>query len=336
MPAPGSQQFTLFQTGKEATSGTLVAATRQWYPDGTGIINIDPMLAFHGGNRGTRTRTAYASQKGIAVNLSYRSHPDVGVAWDELPIILNQADGGTVGSGASANKTWTWAPAQAAAPTNAVSHSIEVGDDVQAYKFEYGMARSFTLSAARDGMTQLSVDWFARQPTKGAMAAVAPNSAVRIPGALWMPIFATSQANLNSGGTATNFLLDWQVQVTTGLEPRYYQDGTMYFGQAVASQPLNADITLHVESTALAISEFYDKWMARTVDFLRLKAIGPVLGSGNYSASLDFALLYNSVKPIASEVDGVNVYEITAQSVYDTAWTQSMGGTVVCSGTAIP
>jgi hypothetical protein len=47
-----------------------------------------------------------------------------------------------------------------------------------------------------------------------------------------------------------------------------------------------------VESTALAVSEFYDKWLAQTLDFIRLKATGPTLGASNYSAQIDLPVLY--------------------------------------------
>ena len=33
------------------------------------------MLALHGGNRGTRTNLAYATSKGMAVKLAYKSRP---------------------------------------------------------------------------------------------------------------------------------------------------------------------------------------------------------------------------------------------------------------------
>jgi hypothetical protein len=332
--APGSQLFSLFQTGKETTKGTAVAATRQWYPDGTGIIEIDPMLAMRRGNRGTRTQLAAAATRGVAVNLSYRSNSDIGVAYDELVFALNFAGGGTAGTGASADKSWTWA-AGGTATTNPQSYTIEVGDDVQFWEFEYSQARAFTLSAAVGEMTQLEMDFFARQPTKTTKTSLSANTAVRIPGNLWKPSFGTAQAELGTATPVTNFLLDWSAEITTGLTPRFYQDGNAYFGQSAESIPVSGIVTLHVESTSQAVSQFYDKWYAQTMDFLQLKATGPTLGSSTYSAALQFALIYTDVKPIASEQDGVNIYEITAETAIDSTWGQSMGGTVVNSIAAL-
>lgn len=325
---PGSQLYALFQTGKEATAGTSVAATRQWYPDGTGLINIDPMLALHEGNKGVRTPLNAVTSKGVAVEIPYRSNAEIGVSWNELVFPLNQAGGGTAGSGSSADKTWTWA-AGGTATTNPQAYTIEVGDDIQFWEFEYAQMRDFTLSASKDGLTQLEANWFARQPTKVTKTSLSPNTDVRIPGYLWKPSFAHAQSALGTATAQSNFLVDWSASITTGLVPRFYQDGLAYFGQSVESMPVDAEITLHVESTALAVSEFYDKWYAQTMDFMQLKAIGAAIGGGTYLAALQFALIYTDVKPISSSDEGVNLYEITARAAYDATWGQSMGGTVV-------
>lgn len=329
---PGTQLFTLFQTGREASPGTAVAATRQWYPDGTGVINIDSMLAEHGGNRGVYNPLSYHTSQGVGVTLNYRSLQEMGVAWDELPFVFNQVGGGTASSGTAVDKTWTWAAGGTAAMTPK-SYTIEAGDDVQFYEFEYGQMRDFTLSAAADGLTQLEANWFARQPTKTTKTSLTPNTALRIPGLLWSPTFATAQSGLSGGSAQATFLIDWSWKVTTGLIPRFYQDGLAYFGQSVQTA-ISGEISMTVESTSTAVSQFYDKWNpggTPTLDFIQLKATGPTLGSSNYSATLQAAVNYTKVSPIGAESDGVNLYNVTARTVYDSTWGQSMGGTIVCS-----
>ena len=103
---------------------------------------------------------------------------------------------------------------------------------------------------------------------------------MRIPGYLWMPRFAATQAGLAGAQDTLNFLQDFSITHQTGLVPRYYQDGLAYFGQSVEALPQTATVTLHVEATALAVSEFYDKWAAQTVDFMQLKATGPIIAAG--------------------------------------------------------
>ena len=81
-------------------------------------------------------------------------------------------------------------------------------------------------------------------------------------------------------------MLGWELNVQTGMVPRYYQDGTKDFGQSVEAADLKATLTLRVEATAQAVTQFYDKWRAQTVDFYQVKAIGPIIAAAvNYSAS---------------------------------------------------
>lgn len=333
---PGTQIFTLLQTAREVTAGTAVAATRQWYPDGTGVINIDSMLAEHGGNRGVYNPLAYHTSQGVGVTLNYKSLQEMGVAWDELVFPLNQAGGGLTGSGASADKTWTWAAGGTAAMTPK-TFTIEAGDDTQFFQFEYGMMSDFTLSASKDNLTQLEANYFARQSTKVTKTTLTPNTALRIPGLLWKPRFATAQSGLAGASDQSNLLVDWSWKVTTGLVPRKYQDGLTYFGQH-AQTAISGEINLTVESTAVAVSQFYDKWNVGgtpTLDFIQLKATGPTLGTTAYSATLQAAVNYTNVQPIGSEDNGVNLYSVTARTVYDSTWGQSMGGTIVCSIAAL-
>jgi hypothetical protein len=334
--APGTQIFTYWQQGKESTAGTTVAATRQRYGQGSGEVTFDDMLALHRGNRGTRTQLAYATSKGVAVQLNFQSDSEIGVGYDELPIVFSQLDGGNSAVGGAADKTWTIAPSQTGANSQE-SYTIEVGDDIQEFEFGYCQMSDFTISAAKDGMTTIQENWFARQPVKSTKTALSANTHVNIPGFLWAPKFATAQSGLSGASETLNFLQDFSVQHQTGLTPRFYQDGLAYFGQSVEALEQTATVTLHVESTALAVSEFYDKKRAQTVDFLQLSTAsrGPSLGGSNYAATLQYALLWTDVKLIASVDQGVNIYEITGQSVIDPTWATNFSGIFVCALTAL-
>lgn len=331
----GTQLFTTFTLGKETSAGTSVATTREFYPDGTGQFELDTMLSLYRGNRGTRAQLVGGIEKGLLARAMYRSNPEIGLGYDELPIVFSQIDGGNTGSGAQADKTWTIAPSMTGANSQE-TFTVEVADDVQAWEMEYGYLPEFTISWAQDGMTQLEAPWTGRQWTKVTATSVAANTAVRIPGYLWKPRFAAAQADLSGGSDVANFLLDASIRHQTGLVPRFYSDGNKYFGQTVESLEQKAELTMHVESSSTAVSQFYDKWRAQTVDFVQFKATGPALGGSNYSAQLQYAVLYTNVKPIASEQDGVNIYEVTAETVYDSTWATYFGGSFVCSIAALP
>ena len=333
---PGTQLFSYLQLGKESTPGTAVPATRMLYPDGTGLWGLDRMRTRHdSANRGTRTNITHATQQGVIVRIPFSTASDVGVSFDELIYPFSQLKGGQTGSGAGADKTWTFTPPQTGA-NNQEAFTAEYGDDIQNYEAEYCQASDWTLSFGVDDLTQLQMNLFGRQSTKSTKTAVAANNGVKIPGYLWTIKFATAQSGLTGASVVSNFLVGGSLNVQTGLVPRKYNDGLAYFGQSVEAAALRGTLTLQVESTAQAVSQFYDKAAADTVDFIRLKATGPALGSTNYSAQIDMAVSYDDPEVIGAETDGVNLYNVTAQLVYDPTWTNSIVGTVVNSLAAIP
>lgn len=330
---PGTQIFTYFNVGKETTRGTPVAPTRKLYAEGTGVLDVEPSLNFHEGeNRGVRTRITRATQQAEDVNLkaSFAS----GVGYDDLVVPFSQLKGGVTGTGAGADKTWTFTPSMTAL-NNPEAYSIDVGDDIQNWRIQYGMMKSFKLTSALGEVTGLDMEWFGQRAIKTAKATPADNSAVKIPGDLWTVKFATTAAGLTGASVQTNFLIDWELEVMTGLVWRHYMDGNLFGGQHVETD-IAGTLNMTVESTALAVSEFYDKWLAQTLDFIRLKAQGPVLGSTFYSAQIDVPVLYSKVEPIGAEDEGINLYKIAANLAYDTTSAASIAPVIVNSLAALP
>ena len=311
---PGTQIFTRFNVGKETTRGTPVAPTRVMYGEGTGVLEPDFGLNFHTGeNTGRRYRTRRVTSQAEDVNLRFRTVE--GVAYDELVVPFSQLKGGATGAGAGADKTWTFTPSATAA-NNPEAYSVDVGDDVQNWRVQYAMCRSWKLAAARGDVTSLEMDMFGQRAVKTAAAAPTGNQGVKIPGDLWTIKFAANIAGLTAASIQTNFLLAWELEVITGLKWRHYMDGNLYGGQHVETD-IAATLSMTVESTALAISEFYDKAAAGTMDFLRLRATGPALGASNYGAGVDMPVLYDVPAPISGEEDGVNLYTVTAHLADD-------------------
>jgi hypothetical protein len=331
----GILPFTYMQLGKETVAGTAVAATRMLFPDGSGMINVDRMQALTGGNRGTRSNIVRATQMGIAVTLPFKTAADVGIAFDELPIMGSQLKGGVTGSGAGADKAWAFAPSQTGANAQE-SYTVEVGDPTQEFEVEYCQASGFKLSAARGGLTQGEIDWFGRQPTKSTKTAVAATNSVKIPGYLWKVRFAATQAGITGASDVTNFLRSYALDVQTGLTPQFYLDGNAYFGQSQESQNIGGTIELVIDSNAQAITQFYDKSVADTVDFIQLLATGPTLGSSTYIAKLQMAVLYEEPEIISGDIDGVNTYKVVGHIAYDPTWAQALTMDVTCSLAALP
>jgi hypothetical protein len=334
MVAPGTQVFTYVNFGKETTRGTPVAPTRQFYADGTGVLTVDPNLNFHESeNTGSRGRIRRATQQSLDVALKIAT--STGVSYDDMVLPLTQLLGGMTGAGGAADKTWTCTPLMTAA-NNPESFSFDVGDDTQNFRVEYGMMKSWKLSAARGDVTAFEAELFGQDVAKVAKAAPAANVGIKIPGDLWTVKFAATKAGLPGASVVSNFLLDWELEVQTGLKWRHYMDGNLFGSQHVETD-IGGTLSMTVESLALAVSEFYDKWMAQTQSFVRLKAQGPVLGGSFYSLQFDLPVIYSNVEVISEEEDGVNMYRIEANLSNDPVSTfANIYAILVCSLAAIP
>lgn len=330
---PGTQVFTFANFGKETVRGTPVAPTRQLYNEGTGVLAFDNGQNFHTGeNAGVRTRIRRVTRQTEDVTLKLGTVN--GVGYDDLVLPLSQLKGGLTGVGGAADKTWTCVPSMTAA-NNPESYSFDVGDDVQNWRCQYTMLTSWKLSSAIGDITQLSANAFAQRAVKTAKASPAINSAVKIPGDLWTIKYAATLAGLPGASINLNHLLDWDLEVQTGLVWRHYMDGNLFGAQHVETD-ISGTLSMTVESTALAVSEFYDKHVADTMDFIRLKATGPTLGGTAYSAQIDLPVFYAEPEPIAAESDGVNLYKVKANLAYDGTSAQSIGLVVVNSLAALP
>lgn len=327
----GTQIFTYANFGVESTRGTPVAPTRQFYAEGSGLIEPNFGLNFHEGeNTGVRLRTRRATSQSEDVAWNVRTVS--GVGFDDLVIPFSYLKGGVTPTGALADRTWTFTPSWTAA-NSPNAYSIDAGDDTQNWRVQYAMAQSFKLSAALGDVTQLEMSGFGQRAVKGSKATPSANSAIKIPGDLWTIKFAANIAGLGAASVQSNFLIGWELDVQTGLKWRHYMDGNAYGSQHIETD-IAATLTMTVESTSTAVSEFYDKAVAGTMDFLRLKATGTTLGSSNYSAQIDMPVLYEVPKIISGDDDGVNLYEVTAHLAYD--GTNGIIPVIVNSLTALP
>ena len=91
-----------------------------------------------------------------------------------------------------------------------------------------------------------------------------------------------------------------------------------------------------LESSAYAISEFYDKWLSQTLDYVRLRNQSTVVLGGSFpSLQFDFAISWSKVEPIAAERDGINLYKIKGR-ITDDMVNPMISPTLVCSLAAVP
>jgi len=332
---PGVQTFTRVAFAKETTKGTPVAPTRRFYGAVTGNFDLGQDWRYHEEeNRGVRTRPSRTPTQ-VREFPQFKLADIDGVGYDDLIQVASAGiRGGQTGTGAGADKTWLFT-AQNTGSNAYEALTADVGDDVQNWRLQYVQPSRLRLFTEFGGLTRLEADLFAQRAIKGAATTPAEISSVKIAASLWTVKFATTFAGLPGASVQTNFLRTFSLEWMPGLKARFYADGNLYFGQTVETD-LAGKLTLETESTALAVSEFVDKYTGGTTSFVRLKALGPALGASNYSAQVDLPILWEEPKIIASADDQVNLYTVTGKIAYDPTATKSLEATIVSSLSAIP
>jgi hypothetical protein len=330
----GTDVFTRVNLAKETVHGTPVARTRRWYGIAAGNLDIGDQWNFHENeNRGQRVRISAHAPTQVRGAPTLKFQDTQGVGFDDLVQLWSAGlQGGRTGVGGSADKTWTFTQ-QLTASHAYESLAADVGDDVQNWILQYVMPTRWKFSSPFGDLCHFEADCFAQQAIKGAASAPAEVNPIMIDSDLFTLKFAASFAGLGGAAVNLNFLRSWDFEYNTGILPRFYQDGTLFLGQHIEGD-ISGTLSMEVESTALAVSEFVDKYRAGTIDYVRLKNTGPVLGGTFYSLQLDMPVYWDQPKPISSNDNGVNLYTVTGRQAHD--GTNGLVVTLVCSLAAIP
>jgi hypothetical protein len=331
---PGVEVYNRINLAKETVKGTAVARTRRWYGIAYGNFDIGDQFAFHEAeNRGSRVRISAHAPTLLREMPTLKLVDIAGVGYDDLVLPFSMGlQGGRTGVGGAADKTWTFTQ-PSTGNGSYESLTADIGDDTQNWICDYLMPTKWGITTNFGELTHFNADCFAQQAVKGAASTPAEVNPILIPADLWTVKFAGTFAGLAGASVQTNFLRTWSFEYDTGIKNRFYMDGNTFMGQHVETD-LTGTLKMEVESTALAVSEFVDKWRAGTIDYVRLKATGPTLGGTNYSLQLDMPVYWDEPKPLASGDDGVNIYTTSARQAFD--GTNGLVATLVCSLAAIP
>src|SRR4029079_19452926 len=172
---PGIQPFTYLNYGKETVRGTPVAPTRKWYGKASSVLGFDLGLNLHTDeNFGRRSQVRRMTQTTEDVSLAIGTDA---YAFDDIwP--WTQLKGGMTGVGGAADKTWTATPTLSGAANNPEAFSIDVGDDTQNWRVQYGMWSEFTIGAARQGLTTLTGTIFGQRAIKTGKTTPADHTAL--------------------------------------------------------------------------------------------------------------------------------------------------------------
>lgn len=331
---PGVEVYSRINLGKETVKGTAVARTRRFYGVAAGNFDIGDTWNFHEPeNRGSRVRISAHTPTQTREAPTLKLADIDGIGYDDLVLPFSIGlQGGRTGAGAGADKTWTFTQPSTGSGSYE-SCSADVGDDTQNWILDYLMATRWAITTDFGGKTHFEADCFGQQAVKGAASTPAEINPILIPADLWTVKFAGTFAGLTGASVNMAFLRTWSFEYMTGIKNRFYMDGNLFMGQHVETD-IAGKLSMEVESTALAVSEFVDKYRAGTMDYVRLKATGPVLGASNYSLQLDMPVYWDAPKPLSSVDDGVNLYTVEGRQAFD--GTNGLVVTLVNTLAAIP
>lgn len=285
-----------FQIGKESTRGTLVAASRRMMSIGTVRRNIT-QHKFENQINGSLSRTTRAPLITAAGTiLRYEAE----FTFEEILFgLLGGMKGGVTGTGAGADKTWTFTPGDSADPAPD-TYTVEwVESDLSnQYEMEagYGLVTGFEVKAEADGVPTLAIDVVARDETESTRTSLSLPTVNYAANALWSVYFDSTWAGL--GGTQkTGQVYAFRYKFNSGLRLARYLDGrstkdaSKYeFGPRWAE--LELDTVIDAASGSVARDEIANR-DAGTMRFVQLKLAGASLGASNYECKLDGAYYHD-------------------------------------------
>jgi hypothetical protein len=229
---------------------------------------------------------------------------------------------------------WPFTPSLVSGADNAQdSLTIELGDDTQAFEAEYAMFEririSGTVAQGQDSSpVSIETDYFGRQLTPTSFTgSIALPTAEPINAKLARFYLDTAWSGV--GGTEkTNILRAFDIEILTGLHPKFSGSGNKYFGEHGAGLiSVTANFTLEGNSDADAI---FDAHQANALAVVRLQIEGGQIGTGdNHSLSIDIGGNWESVSPLASEDRGDNLHSAVLMGRYDSTGAKMLAVNVV-------
>jgi hypothetical protein len=316
----GSRYFSKVQYGKESTRGTAVAATKILLGR-VPAVNSDRAPVFPREDVGINAPAVRSIiHQYLYMNTLSTEHG----YFQQLPMLFGcGVKGGvtaTETTGSQQDYAWAFTPSLTAA-NSPDSLTIELGDDTQAFESEFCMFERIRISGqVSQGMEASPVtvegDFFGRQLTPTTFT-----GAISLPSA--EPInakfsrFYLDTAWSGVGGTEkTNILRGFDVEILTGVHPKFAGSGNRYFntyGEGLFE--ITANFTFEGDSNADAI---FDAHQANTFQVVRLAINGSQIGTGvNHSLTIDIGGRWESVSPLSSEDRNDNLHSAVLRGHYD-------------------
>lgn len=319
----GERAFSKLQWGLEGTPGTAVPADTMLL---SAPISVEPDRTpqYSQDLIGVRSRSvrSFIYEYLVQNSLSFdNEHPPY---FQILPMLFSCGLKGSVTpveqNSGQADYLWGFTPDLTAlnAPE---SITLEVGDDTQAYETEFLMFERFRISGdiAQDGVgspVNIEADFFGRQWTPTTFT-----------GAISVPTVENMAAKVASffldttwagvGGTQkTGLLRSYDVEILTGIHPKFTGDADKYFNTYGESYPeFMANFVFEGNADADAI---WDAFNSQALQVVQLKLEGSQIGTGDkHSLVLDLGGTWESVVPLSDEDRGNNLHSAILHHKYD-------------------
>lgn len=321
----GVKALRKIQIGRESTAGTAVPATEIWRGEGAGedqrtvVFPVEDVGYLSGVNRSYTPRVYGA--------LDMSATP---ATFEQLPHILEAGVKTVTATADGSGYVYTY-PLPTTAANTIKTYTLEAGDNQQAEEAEYAQCRSFGISGAPGEALMLTADWYGRQRTKTTFTSLSLTAVEEM-------LFQNTKLYIDAiGGTAgatqaTNTLLGFELNVTTGMTPVWTADGQLYFSFSKTVQP-EVLLTCTFEHDAVGVAR-RDDFAAGTARLVRLLTTGTALtgSGGTYTTKalqIDLAAKIDSIETI-DEIDGNDVVRVTFRARYSST-SSSFATITVCN-----
>lgn len=237
------------------------------------------------------------------------------------------------GTGAGADKTWTFVPTNTSDDVKTATVQLAYSDTIgtaPGVKLNYVFGQTFNIHYEKndDGAATFSADFLsAKASTQITAFTGALSDRSTIPASCNNTVVYSDPGG-TIGTTADSTIISVDFTLNLNPVPLYTLDGTVAAAAVYRPQ--------HRTWVATIVRQFtndthWDDFVDKTVQKIRVRTTGPSLGGSNYKIDQDMYGVYTARR--WAEVDGIITEELTLEPVFDTG-TSSSTSLIVVNATA--
>ena len=335
----GTSTLRKIQYGKESAHGTAVAATAL-LPVAVPPIKPDRIPTYPREDVGVLAEASRSYISGRLVRDTLK--------WDSaffqlLPLLLSCGIKGDITPVEQTTDQddylWDHTPEMDGTSNEQESITLERGDDTFMVETEYTMFERLKFSGeinqeGGDSALRIEADYFGRQNTVATFTAgLTIPTLTPINSKLTKFYLDTTWAGV--GGTEkTSTLRAFDVEIMTGLHPKFHGSGVEYF-DVHGEGPIGVIASFTFEGND-NMSAIYAAHLSQALQVVRLKTEGPAIGTGdNHLLQLDVSGTWETIIPLASESNGNNLWTAVLHGFYDPTGEKILGVNVITNKSAI-